>query len=245
MKRLARILTIVLLTTSNAHAQTCDGCEWSERGNRSEGVYQKASMISGGSFELMSVRYRASPGTDSANLNLFFWHPQAGELDEFLVSRPLPSKTNDKVSYKMEPASKQFDAGLQQFSWPREVIKRLGLSPDHLHAKVKAGGSLVPGLLTTGDSPASASGYAFVFESGAGIDADCTITPDGGSEPIVTFDCYQEEGGEVTVEWDGKDKAGQPAANGLYRLKIDGEMLAEVLRPVETTVSFWHRTSLQ
>jgi hypothetical protein len=245
MKELAGVLTILsLLAASLTQAQTCDGCEWSERGDRNEGVWKEASMISGGSFELMSVRYRASLGSEGSELKLFFWQPEAGELDELLVWKPLPSKTNDKVAYRMEPASKRFDAGLQQFSWPRDVIERLGLSPDHLHAKVKAGGSLVPSLLTTGDSLAAASGYAFVFDSGSGIDAECAIIPDGGSEPIVTFECYEEYGGEVTVEWDGNDEAGRPAADGLYRLTIDGEMLAEVLRPVETTVSFWHRASL-
>jgi hypothetical protein len=246
MKKLAGVVAILLLLTAPlGQAQTCDGCEWSERGDRSEGVWKEASMISGGSFELMSVRYRASLGSGGSDLKLFFWQPEAGELDELLVWKPLPSQTNDDVAYRMEPASKRFDAGLQQFTWPRAVIERLGLNPDSLHAKVKAGGNLVPGLLTMGGSPAEASGYAFVFESGAGIDADCNIIPDGGSEPIAAFECYEEYGGEVTVEWDGNDKAGRPAANGLYRLTIDGEMLAEVLRPVETTVSFWHRASLQ
>ncbi len=246
MKKPAGILTILLLLAASvAQAQTCDGCEWSERGDRSEGVWKEASMISGGSFELMSVRYRASPGGDGSKLKLFFWQPEAGELDELLVWKPLPSKTNDKVAYRMEPATKRFGAGAQQFSWPREVIERLGLSPDRLHAKIKTGGSLVPGLLTTGGSPAPSGGYAFVFDSGAGIDAECAITPDGGSDPVAVFECYEEYGGELTFEWDGNDETGKPAADGLYRLTVDGDMLAEVIRPVETTVSFWHRASLK
>jgi len=246
MKKLAGTVAILLLLAAPfSQAQTCDGCEWSKRGDRSEGVWKDASMISGGSFELMSVRYRASLGSGGSDLKLFFWQPKPGELDELLVWKPLPSQTNDDVAYKMEPASKQFDAGLQQFTWPRAVVEQLGLNPDKLHTKVIVDGNHVPGLLTMGGTPAAASGYAFVFDSGAGIDADCHIIPDGGSEPIAAFECYEEYGGEVTVEWDGKDTAGQPAANGLYRLTIDGEMLAEVLRPVETTVRFWHRASLQ
>jgi hypothetical protein len=246
MERFSGIVAILLLLAAPlTQAQTCDGCEWSERGDRSEGVRKEASMISGGSFELMSVRYQASLGSEGSDLNLFFWQPEAGELDELLVWKPLPSQSNDDVDYRMEPASKQFDAGLQQFTWPRAIIGQLGINPDYLHAKVKAGGNFVPVLLTWAGSPAASSGYAFVFESGAGIDAICSIIPDGGSEPIAAFECYEEIGGEVTVKWDGNDKAGRPAANGLYRLTIDGEMLAEVQRPVETTVSFWHRASLE
>ena len=246
MNKRAGILTVLLLLAASvAHAQACDGCEWSERGDRSEGVRKEASMISGGSFELMSVRYRSSPGGDGSELKLFFWQPEAGELNELLVWKPLPSKTNDDVAYKMEPASKQFDAGLQQFSWPRDVIDSLGFSHDYLHTRIKAGDSHVPGLLTTAGSPAPAGGYVFVFDSGAGIDAECTITADGGSDPIAVFEFYEEYGGEVSVEWDGNDKSGQPAADGLYLLSIEGDMLAEVLRPVETAVSFWHRASLQ
>ena len=201
-------------------------------------------MISGGSFDLMSVRYRAKLDSGGAGLKLFFWQPEAGALDELLVWKPLPSETNDKVAYRMEPAGKQFGAGLQQFSWPPKVIERLGFGPDSLHIRIKAGDGLVPGLLTTGGPPAPQGGYVFVFESGAGLDAECTITADGSSDPVAVFEVFEEYGGEVTVEWDGNDSSGQPVADGLYVLSIDGDMLAEVLRPVETSVSFWHRANL-
>ena len=43
MKKSAGILTaLLLLAASVAHAQRCDGCEWSERGDRSEGVWKEA-----------------------------------------------------------------------------------------------------------------------------------------------------------------------------------------------------------
>ena len=247
MNRLAAMLTMpLLLAASIADAQTCDGCEWAERGDRSEGVWRDASMISGGSFELMSVRYRASLSGDGSDLQLFFWQPEDGELDELRVWKPLPSETNDKVAYRMEPATRQFGRGLQQFSWPLEVIERLGLGPDILHTMIRAGnGSVVPGLLTKGGPPAPSGGYVFVFESGAGIDAECAIVADGGADPVAVFECYEEYGGEVSFEWDGNDTTGQPAADGLYRLTIEGDMLAEVIRPVETTVSFWHRASFE
>ena len=77
MEKFAGIVVIpLLLATPLSLAQTCDGCEWSERGDRSEGVWKDASMISGGSFELMSVRYRASLGSGGSDLKLFFWHLQ-------------------------------------------------------------------------------------------------------------------------------------------------------------------------
>jgi len=127
MKRSAATLAVLLLLAAEyASAQSCKGCEWSKRGDRSEGVWKQASMISGASFELMSVRYRASVGDKGQKLKLFFWQPKAGELDELTVWKPLPSKTNDKVAYRMEPAIKRFNAGLQQFSWSPDVIDRLG-----------------------------------------------------------------------------------------------------------------------
>ena len=39
--------------------EVCTGCEWGPRGDRSEGVKTKSLMISGGSFELLSVGYRS------------------------------------------------------------------------------------------------------------------------------------------------------------------------------------------
>ena len=235
-----------LAASFSSAQQVCDGCKWAERGDRSEGVWQEASMISGGSFELMSVGYlRGGGGGSGARIGLHFWQPEAGALDEVLVWKPLPSETNDKVAYKMEPASKQFGAGPQSFAWPRgEVIDRLGLTLDSLHTRIKAGDSYIPGLLTTG-APSPAGGYAFVFESGAGIDAWCTVSRAADGEPISEFECYEEYGGEVRIEWDGRDDSGQPAADGLYVLAVEGDMLAEVLRPLETSVKFWHRGSLK
>ncbi len=237
-------LALLAAATAAAPAQAaCEGCEWSERGDRSEGVWKEATMISGGSFELMSVRYLGD-AAGGGQLSLYFWLPEARELDEVLVWKPLPSETNDKVAYKMEPDARSYGAGLQRFAWPRaEVIDRLGLSLDALHTRIKSGDSFVPGLLTAGDGPEPAGGYAFVFESGAGIDAECTVSRD--SAPVSTFECYEEYGGEVTVEWDGRDDSGQPAADGLYVLRVEGDMLAEVLRPIEAAISFWHRSSLR
>ncbi len=236
------LAALFLLTASISLAQ---GVEWKPRGDRSEGVWKEATMISGGSFELMSVRYRHSGGGGGAQVGLYFWQPEAGALDALLVWKPLPSETNDKVAYKMEPDSKEFGAGLQSFAWPRgDVIEPMGLSLDSLHTLIKAGGSYIPGLLTTG-TPSPKGGYAFVFESGAGIDAWCTVSPAGGGDAISEFECYEEYGGEVAIEWDGRDGQGQPAADGLYVLAVEGDMLAEVLRPVETSVRFWHRGSLK
>ena len=237
-------MTLMLLTASIAMAQTvCDGCEWSERGDRSEGVWKEASMISGGSFELMGVSYLHGGAGGGAQIGLHFWLPEAGTLDELLVWKLLPSETNDKVAYKMEPAGRKFGAGAQKFGWSGEVIKKLGLGLDSLHTRIRSGGSYVPGLLTTG-TPSPSGGYAFVFESGAGIDAWCTVSTAGGDQ-IAEFECYEEYGGEVRVEWDGRDDSGQPAADGLYELSVEGDMLAEVLRPLETSVRFWHRASLK
>ena len=67
----------------------------------------------------------------------------------------------------------------------------------------------------------------------------------GDGAEVSGFECYKEYGGEVAIEWNGRDDDGQPAADGLYVLAVEGDMLAEVLRPVETSVKFWHRGSLK
>jgi FlgD Ig-like domain len=251
----SRILPVLVLFAAAGMAaaapaqERCDGCRWSDRGDRSEGVREEPAMISGGSFELLSVSYlrsSAARGGGGAQMRLYFWLPEARQLDEVVVWKPLPSKTQDKVSYRMEPERKQYGKGLQEFAWPRgEVIARLGIAPEALHTRVKAGEVFLPALLTAGGPPAPAEGYAFVFASGAGIDAECTVTRDGAQQPIRRFECFEENGGEITFQWDGRDGQGRPAPDGVYVLKVTGDMLAEVLRPVETSLRFQHRGRLQ
>ncbi|MFN7963328.1 MAG: hypothetical protein U0002_18855 [Thermoanaerobaculia bacterium] len=227
--------------------EACEGCQFRERGDRSEGVWKAASMISGGSFELMSVRYRqpAERGVPGAQMHLSFWLPEAAALDELLVWKPLPSVTHDKVAYRMQPKQRQFAAGRVQFAWPRgEVLDRLEIPPGALYARIKLGESYLPALLAQGEATAPAGGYTFVFDSGAGIDARCTVArlqAGAAPAPVKSFECYQELGGAVTIEWDGRDQQGRPAPAGLYVLGIEGDMLAEVLRPLEATIRFWHR----
>jgi flagellar hook capping protein FlgD len=249
-----RILPVLLLLAAASAAvgapaqQGCEGCRWGDRGDRSEGVREEPAMISGGSFELLSVSYLHSPAArgGGAQMRLYFWLPEARKLDEVVVWKPLPSKTHDKVSYRMEPERKQYGKGLQEFAWPRgEVIARLGIAPEALHTRVKAGEVFLPALLTAGEPPAPAGGYAFVFASGAGIDAECIVTREGAAQPIRRFECYEEKGGEITFEWDGRDGQGRPAPDGVYVLKVAGDMQAEVLRPVETSLRFQHRGRLQ
>lgn len=226
----------------------CEGCAWTERGDRFEGVHEEATMISGASFELVSVRYRgetASAAGDTS-LRLSFWLPEAQTLDELLVWRPLPSRTGDKVAYKMAPNQKALGAGRREFTWPRaEVLDRLGIPPAALHVRIKAGPAYLPGLLAAGLPPSAPAGYVFVFQSGAGIDTVCSLWREGAAEPVRKLEWYVEDGGELSLEWDGRDERGGLVPDGLYVLKIEGDMLAEVLRPLEKTVRFWHRNQIE
>lgn len=237
------LLTILALlsTCSAAPAQeACDTCGWADRGDRFEGVVSR-EQISGGSFELVSVHYLRPPEAASAGsqMHLYFWLPEARQLDEIRVSKPA-------VYYRMEPARKDYGEGLQDFAWPRgEVIAPLGLSVDALYARLRAGDVYVPALLSTRDPAAANGGYAFVFESGAGIDADCTVTRrDDAAAAVRSFVCFEEYGGMIAIEWDGRGDDGKPAADGLYVLEIDGDMLAETIRPLKTSVAFLHRGHL-
>ena len=41
------------------------------------------------------------------------------------------------------------------------------------------------------------------------------------------------------------NETGRPAADGLYSLELEGEMLAETIRPLTKTVTFRHQASLK
>lgn len=233
------LLSSPWLSGSAAAAQkSCPACGWSDRGDRFEGVDDR-EQVSGGSFELQSVHYLrpAEAASGGQKLHLYFWLPEAGALDELRVAQP-------GRYYRMEPKRKQYDGGLQTFTWPRgDVIDPLGLSIDALFARLRAGDVYIPALVSTGQ-PSVATGYGFVFESGAGIDADCTVVGEDDTA-VKTFECFEDYGGMITIEWDGLDDAGSPADDGLYRLQIEGDMLAETIRPLETSIEFRHRGRLQ
>ncbi len=217
----------------------CDTCDWTERGDRMEGVVVvKEEQVSGGSFELLGVHARRleAPAPDSELLHLSFWLPEPRELDEIEVWQPARR-------YKMEPARKRFGGGHQDFVWPRgEVIARLGLSIDSLYTRIKAGEVFFPALLSTREVPMPAPGYAFIFDSSAGIDADCTIVRrDESARVIRRFECFEDDGGTIFIEWDGRDDRGQPVPQGVYVLKLEGDMLARTLLPLDSIVAFWHR----
>ncbi len=215
----------------------CDNCRWADRGDRWEGVVER-ELVSGGSFELLGVHNQRLEATasDSDQLHLSFWLPEPQELEELWVWQPVRF-------YQMEPARKRFDGGRQGFSWPRgEVIARLGLSVDSLYARIMAGAVYFPALLSAGERSTPTEGYAFVFLSGGGIDANCTIARRAeGPRVVRRFECFEDYGGTLVIEWDGRDDRGQPVPEGVYVLNLKGDMLAETLRPLHKSVVFWHR----
>lgn len=229
-----KILGALAATAALARAG-CEGCEWADRGDRWEGV-QAREKVSGGSFELLSVRRRGAVETVvGERMHLAFWLPEPAELDEIVVRQPA-------VLYRMEPARRRYEAGRQQFAWPRgDVIDPLRLAVDALHARVRRDEVFFPALLTTGADAAPDTGYAFVFMSGAGVDAVCTIARHGEDGATVRrFDWFEDAGGTLAVEWDGRDDADRPVPAGAYVLTIEGDMLAETVRPLRHRVVFWH-----
>ncbi len=216
-------------------------CELREWDDRCEGVLDKV-QVSGASFELRSVHYLRTEAlaAGSEQLHLSFWLPEPAELDEITVWHP----RGPLPDYRMEPRKKQYPEGRQDFAWPRaEVIDPLGLSSDALFTLIKAGTVYFPAQLSTGEGPPPTAGYAFVFHAGAPIDAACTIA-DEGAQVVRSFQCFEDQG-TIVIEWDGRDKRGQPVPEGVYALKFAGYMLAETLRPLPYSVTFWHRAPLE
>lgn len=236
---LAVLLALIGAVPSTAQ-ERCDTCGLMERGDRLEGIDDR-EQVSGASFELVSVHYLAAgePGEAGTDIHLYFWSPQAGEVEELKVWQPA-------LLYRMEPVQKDFAEGLATFSWDRAaVVDPMELATDTLFARIRSGETFLPALVTTDAAPGPHDGYAFVFDSGAGIDADCTVVRPADGERIRSWECFSDFGGEIPIEWDGKDDAGRLAEDGLYALEIDGEMLAETIRPVTASISFQHRASLQ
>jgi len=232
-------LPITLTAAIDAAAQQatgCDTCEWSQRDDRWEGLF--VQEVSGASFELQSLQFLHLPDTpaEGEQLHLSFWLPEPLELDRIEVWQPARL-------YRMEPVQREYGAGWQEFVWPRgAVIDRLGLSIHALYTRIKEGAVYVPALLSTAAASRSAEGYSFVFHSGAGIDALCTIARRSGTPRVIRrFDCFEDYGGTIVIEWDGRDESGRAVPEGVYVLEIEGDMLAETLRPLRYSAAFWHR----
>ncbi len=221
-------------------AGACDHCKFTPRGNRHEGVATR--QISGGSFDLVAVEYRAAPPTgDGDEVKLYFWLPQA--------SNPYIEVYEPRSNYLMLPIRKQREPGLVSFAWPRaEVITPLGLAVEGLFLKVWDDDDVFyPGYLTAGPAPSSGGTYAFVFQSGAGIDVQGLVSRAQGNELIeVRKLSFQDElGGTLRISWDGRDEQGQLAPPGVYTLRLKGYMLAEVLRPINEKIAFQHYGQLE
>jgi hypothetical protein len=232
---------LLLLAAAPARA-ACEKCRYADRGDRFEGV--ENLQVSGSSFDLVAVEYRQGDtlGPRPEKLHLYFWLPAA--------LTPTIEVREPNSNYMMHPAKKPYAAGLQSFSWPRgEVLAPLGIEVGKLHAKVSNREESVyfPAFLSSGAPPTPGGTYLFHFLSGAGVDADCTISRNEGSQfvPIRKWVCSHEVGGPVTITWDGLDDRKQPVPAGRYSLRVKGDLLAEAPRPLRTFVTFEHYGHLQ
>ncbi|HEX6899112.1 MAG TPA: hypothetical protein VF789_05335 [Thermoanaerobaculia bacterium] len=231
-----------LLLAAGAAWAACEACKYKDRGDRREGV--EDWQVSGASFDLLAVQYRQGEPwkTASDRLFVYFWLP-AGLTPTIEVREP-------GKNYMMHPAKKPYPQGLQSFSWPRgEVVAPLGIDPAGLQARVSNREETVyyPAFLSSGPRPAPGGTYAFVYESGAGIDVDCTVSRDQGGQlvPVRKWIFTRDLGGRLAVEWNGRDDQGRPAPPGRYVLRLKGDMLTETVRPLNATLTFEHYGQLQ
>jgi len=234
---LAPSLLLLGLLTPSAPAlpAPCEACTWQDRGDRWEGVVDR-EQVSGASFELLGVHRRglAEEVPASERLYLSFWLPAPRK--ELAIEVWQPARL-----YRMRPLPREYGAGRQGFDWPRgAVVDRLGLAVSSLYTRVEAGGTYYPALLARAPDALPAEGYTFLFQAGAGIDAECTVAPREEDRVVRRFDCFADHGGTVAFEWDGRDEGGEAVPAGVYVLTITGEMLAETLRPLARRIPFFH-----
>lgn len=242
VKKSTLLFTAAALVAANLTAADCDKCKYAKRGDRWEGVGVR--QVSGASFDLLAVEIQPSGKAAAAGdqVRLWFWLP-GKEAPTIEVWEP-------RSNYWMVPDSRAFGGGLQSYAWPRgEVLAPLGLDLASLRPKIRSRDETVyyPALLSTSPKPEPGAGYAFVFRSGAGIDAFCTISRDEGGKltQVRKFRYGEDLGGDLRIAWDGKDDQGQPVPDGTYVLRLKGEMLAETLRPLTFNLSFLHHGHLE
>ena len=232
------LAALALLLTAGALWAECETCRYTDRGDRFEGTENQ--QVSGGSLDLLAVQYKTAqsgPPATADKLHLYFWLP--GPTTPTIEVRE-PSR-----NYLMHPVKKPFTAGLQEFAWPRnEVVGRLGIDPSRLYSKISNREETLyyPAFLSGGAPPQAGGRYVFVFRSGAGIDATCTISREEGGQmvPVRKWVYTEDLGGTLPIEWDGRDDQGKTVLPGTYQLRLRGDLLAESVRPLNETVSFVH-----
>jgi hypothetical protein len=231
------LLLVTLLHAARLAAADCATCTYAKRGDRWEGVGVR--QVSGASFDLLGVEIPAAgkPAAGGDPIRLWFWLPAA----ETLTIEVWEPRTN----YWMVPDARPYAGGLQSYDWPRgAVLAPLGLDLASLRPKVRNRDETLyfPALLAAGPRPQRGEGYAFVFRSGAGIDALATLSSDTGGKltPVRRLRFSEDLGGILRLTWDGRDEQGRPVPDGVYVLRLKGDMLAETLRPLTFTLSFFH-----
>lgn len=231
-----------LLAASLAAEEDCPTCKYDKRGDRREGVGVR--QVSGATFDLLSVEIQPAGkvATGGDQVHLWFWLP-GQETPTIEVWEP-------RTNYWMVPEPRAFAAGLQSYVWPRgEVLARLKIDLASLRPKIRNRDETLyyPTLVTTSSRPEPGGGYAFFFRSGAGIDVSCTISRDEGGKltPVREFELSERFGGVLRIPWNGRDDQGKLAPEGVYVLRLTGDMLADPNHPLTFNLSFLHHGQVQ
>jgi hypothetical protein len=226
---------ILLMIALPLRAQ-CAKCKLSDRGDRLEGIASR--QVSGGCCALLGVQYSPAGGATGtpSSLHLHFWLPQP--------TTPLIKVWEPETNYLMMPKKKEYDRGLQRFSWPRaEVIDPLGLKVDALYVRVSDAANVhFPALLSTSENPRLSEPYLFILQSGGRLNVTCTVERqmEGRLVPIRTFQHREPFGGVFQIEWDGKDDNRNPAPEGVYVLRLKGTVETERIQRLNYTLTFQH-----
>lgn len=226
------ILAMALVVATFAAA----GVQWSDRGNRYEGVIGERD-VSGGYLKLVGLSLGPGPKTPRAEVvRLGFRLPRAARL-QVRVWEP-------ESNYWMVPHTREYAAGEHYFEWPAgDVLRPLGLGVKRLLplVAVEEGSLHVPARLGTGSAAAAGEGYRFWFDSRVGVEAKAAIRDGRNGAVVVRFEVIEDYPGLLRLDWDGRATGGEVVPAGELELYLEGVLLlSDSDRPFSTSLRFLH-----
>ena len=221
---LSIITTWLILFTIDSRTFAID-VNYSDRGDRDEGVRSKP--VGGSDFKLLGIRVNEGGHLDqsSSQINLSFWQPSP----ENVTIKVWEPKTNYWMIPHQNQTKSNKDSNIISFSWPIDpVIKPLNLDITKLQILVKneTENLYYPAQLFTRTHAAQGKNYQFIFKSEGGVSLEGTISRVDKNipDPVAHIELEEEYPGIVNIAWNGLDISGKEVPTGIYQLSLKGRI---------------------